>query len=203
VTEQSATDRETEAVAAAREALADAQSVYAAVVGLAELVTGKHGPEALLTLVRQRRLTDDAAGRVWRRSGRQDAPRTEMSMAEYRSRYGFRQVPLDSGMRAGPAASTTNTSTPLGESYEADPLHHPDVVALHAAGRMAEANALAASLAAQREAARPLTSQQIAARENARYYSTLRQRSELSPDAARMRARHPGGTPLLDGPEPA
>jgi hypothetical protein len=177
---------------AASEAAIDAQAAYAGLVALAEAVTGKRGSEALATLVRQRALSDDEAARIMRRSGRQaTAPRQEMTLAEYRQRFGYRTPPLDSGS-VGPKLNAGGRSVQLTQSLEADPTHNPRFVELWSRGHFAEANALLAELTAEREANRPPTSKELAAAELARYHATAGQRSQLSPPAAAMRERHPG-----------
>lgn len=73
-TDQAAAERQAQAEAQAREYILDFAAMASAIVSLAEAITAKQGTLALDQLVRQRYQTQDAAARVWRRSGRQDAP---------------------------------------------------------------------------------------------------------------------------------
>jgi hypothetical protein len=112
VSEQTAADRKAQADGAAREAAADALALFSGYVGVAELVTGKAGTAALDQLVRQRALTPDEAARIWRRSGRQDAPAApEMTLQQYRQQFGYRR----------PQEIDNSGPRPVGRSVAFDP----------------------------------------------------------------------------------
>lgn len=91
-TEQSAAERRAQAEAQARENIADFAAMAEAIVGLAEALTAKQGTLALDQLVRQRFLTQECAVRVWRRSGREQAPVQPLpGIKEYREQFGYRR----------------------------------------------------------------------------------------------------------------
>ena len=90
--QQGQADPHAEAQARARENMADFAEMASAIVGLAELVTQKAGTLALDQLVRGRYLSQECAVRVWRRSGRQDAPAPPLpGIREYREEFGYRR----------------------------------------------------------------------------------------------------------------